>query len=112
MRTWGFISSRLAILAQRASTDSCDSFLLTVQDEGIEDKAAEQDSTVDKLGIGFDASVHDLLCTEECVAMDHDSRGIGWHIASRNFNYWAAVKFADKAATEKLIVVAGRLQRS
>jgi len=38
--------------------------------------------------------------------VNHDSRSIGWHIASRNFDYWAAVEFADKAAAEKLIVVA------
>lgn len=39
--------------------------------------------------------------------MDHDSRSVCWEVASRNFNYWNAVEFADKAATEELIVVAG-----
>ena len=107
MRTWGFISSRLAILAQRASTDSSDSFLLAVQDERIEDKAAEQDSTVDKLGISNDTSVHDVLSAQESVAMDHDSRSVCWEVASRNLNYWNAVEVADKAAAEELIVVAG-----
>ena len=95
------------ILAQRASTDSSDSFFLAVQDERIEDKAAKKNRTIDQLRVGNDASIHNLLSAQESVAVDHDSRGIGWEVASRNFDYWAAVEFADEATTEELIVVTG-----
>ena len=106
MATRGSILFLRQILAQRASTDSSNSFLLTVQDEGVEDEAAEKDRAVNQLRVGDDASLGNLLCTEEGITMYHDGAGVCWEVAGRNFHDWAAIEFADEATTEKLIVVA------
>ena len=44
--------------------------------------------------------------------MDHDSAGVAWEVASRNFNYWRTVEVAYEATTEELIVVAGSFNSS
>ena len=93
------------------STDSGNGFLFAVKDKAIEDKATNEYFTVYQFGVSNDTSGLNLVNTQEGITMNHDSARIGWEVAGRNLNYWGAIKFAYKAATNELVGAAHEILR-
>ena len=89
-----------------ASTDSGNGVLFTVEDKAIVDKATDEYFTVYQFGVSNDTSGLNLVNTQESITMNHDSARVSREVAGRNLNYWGAIKFAYKAATNELVVVA------